>query len=66
MNNPSTQHTEPLAPETITLEITPTHLPPQTKRDLKAHATLKRISEDQLLAHLIEKKLGGLFTVRAA
>lgn len=66
MSNPSTQPPESTAPETITLEITPSNLPPQSKRDLKAHATLQRISEPELLARLIQKKLGGVFTVRAA
>lgn len=57
---------EPPPSERITLEITPTALPEQSLRDLRANATLSRISEAELLARLIHKKLGGVFTVRAA
>lgn len=52
--------------ETITLEITASNLPEQSRRDLKAHSILRRIPESELLAELIGKKLGGIFTVRAA
>lgn len=57
---------EPTAQETITLEITPAYLPPQSQKDLKANATLQRCTRAELLARLIQKKLGNVFTVRAA
>lgn len=51
-------------PEQFILELA--SLPDQSKRDLTANAILQRIPEKELLARLIAKKLGGLFTVRAA
>lgn len=67
MSTPETQPPSAPAPaEKITLEFTPANLPPQSQRDLEAHATLLRTTPQQLLADLLQKKLGGLFTVRAA
>ena len=52
--------------EKITLEITTSNLLPQSQKDLAANATLQRISKPELLAKLLQKKLGNVFTVRAA
>lgn len=53
----------PKTQETITLELSP--LPDQTQQDLIANATLRRIKPEDLIAQLVSKKLGGVFTVKA-
>lgn len=55
---------QPPLPEKFTLELSA--LPPQTEQDLRANATLRRITPQELLAQLITRKLGGMFTVKAA
>lgn len=65
MNTPTQTH-EADPTEKITLEIDLSKLPPQSQLDLKAHATLRRIAPKALLAELLQKKLGNVFTVRAA
>lgn len=62
MNTPTP---EPI-PEKITLEFDPSKLPQQSQKDLEANATLQRCTRAELLARLIQKKLGNIFTVRAA
>lgn len=54
----------PQLPEKFILELGA--LPPQTEQDLRANATLQRTTPQELLAKLLTKKLGGLFTIRAA
>lgn len=56
----------PDAIETIILQLDPAKLDEQTKRDLEANAQLKRKTPQQLLADIINKRLGDAFTVRAA
>jgi len=52
--------------EKITLEFDPTKLTPQSQKDLAANSTLQRCTRAELLARLIQKKLGNVFIVRAA
>ena len=65
MNTPTQNH-EADPTEKITLELDMSNMPPQSKRDLAAHATLLRTTPKDLLAKLLQKKLGNVFTVRAA
>lgn len=64
MNTPPAHEAEPT--EKITLELDMSNMPPESKRDLAAHATLQRTTPQDLLAKLLQKKLGNVFTVRAA
>lgn len=48
----------------LILEIDPKKLDEQTQRDLEANAQLQRITQPELLAQLLTKRLGGLGTVR--
>lgn len=48
----------------LILEIDPKKLDEQTQRDLEANAQLQRITQPELLALLLTKRLGGIGTVR--
>lgn len=66
MSRPASPAADPAPAEKIILEISLADLPEQTQRDLTAHSTLGRCTKADLLARLLQKKFGPLFTVRAA
>lgn len=64
MNPPNTLTAPPSDMTEVIVSFDPEKLPPGTRLDLKANARLRRCSEPELIARILENRLGGIFKVR--